>query len=144
MLILKHKGEALGQVQAGGWFVLPDGSTSAPAYAGWTNEDGYSIEDEPDPAPYVPTLADLHAAMKCSRMQGILALGEVTWAKVEAYRDAVDVNGQPMTPWQQKVIIDDAGDWHRNSQNIAFFGYLLGLTDDEIDAKFREAAGIVA
>lgn len=75
------------------------------------------------------------ATAHCSRMQGILALGEARWVKVLEYRTT--------STWAEKVVIDDSGDWHRASQNIQFFGYLLGLTDAEIDSIFLVAMGIV-
>lgn len=86
----------------------------------------------PDPA---IALAQWRAMAQCTQTQGILALGEVEWGKVLAY-------GATAT-WAERVIVESAGNWHRNSENIQFFGYLLGMTDDEIDAKFRTAMGIV-
>jgi len=90
-------------------------------------------------APYVaPTidpavaLAAERAAMVCSPMQGILTLGETEWAKVVAYRDT-------QAAWAEKVVIDSALDWRRTSQNIAFFQYLLGYTDAQVDDLFRAA-----
>ena len=87
----------------------------------------------PDPA---VVLANWRATAQCSRMQGILALGETRWNSVLSYRATAT--------WAEKIVIDDASDWHRTSQNIAFFGYLLGLTDVEIDTLFTVAAEIVA
>lgn len=75
---------------------------------------------------------------KCSRMQGILALGQTRWATVLDYRDQV------ATTWAERVIIDDAGDWFRNSETIALFGWLLNLTDTDIDALFAAAQEITA
>jgi len=85
----------------------------------------------PDPA---LVLSKWRETAKCTRMQGILALGESRWAKVLEYRATAT--------WAEKVVIDDARDWHRASQNIAFFGYLLGLSDAEIDALFTAAQTI--
>lgn len=86
----------------------------------------------PDPA---IALAAWRATASCTRMQGILALGEARWAMVLEYRNTAT--------WAEQVVIDDAGNWHRASQNIAFFGYLLGLSDLEIDNLFLVAAEIV-
>jgi hypothetical protein len=80
------------------------------------------------------TLAAMRASMTISRMQGVLALGEARWATVLAYRDTA--------PWAEQVIIDSAGDWQRNSENIAFFAWLLVLTDAEV--LFIAARAIVA
>lgn len=74
--------------------------------------------------------------MKCSPMQGILALGETEWNKILTYRETAT--------WQEKVIIDSAQDWYRNSENIAFFGYLLEYDDDQIDELFNIAMQIKA
>jgi hypothetical protein len=87
----------------------------------------------PDPA---ATLAAERAAMACTPMQGILALGEANWNTILAYRDTA--------PWQEKVIVDSAQTWVRNSQNIAFFQYLLQFTDEQVDVLFRAAALIEA
>lgn len=76
-------------------------------------------------------------AMACTPMQGILALGEAEWAKVTDYRDGA-------ATWQERVVIDSALNWNRNSQNIEFFGYLLGYTDAQIDDLFRTAMAIEA
>jgi hypothetical protein len=75
--------------------------------------------------------------MVCSPMQGMLALGETRWQVIQAYRDND-------ATWAEKVIIDRAGDWRRNSQNIAFFQHLLGMTDEEVDDLFRIAMEIEA
>jgi hypothetical protein len=96
------------------------------------------------PAPYVApppldpaiALAQARAAMVISPLQGILTLGEVEWGKVLTYRETAS--------WQERAIIDHAGDWKRNSQNIAFFGYLLGYTDEQMDALFIAAAQVTA
>jgi hypothetical protein len=88
--------------------------------------------------PPVPTKAEAlvakRAAMVISPLQGILTLGETEWGKVLAYRDTAT--------WAEKVVIDSAQDWQRNSQNIAFFGYLLGYTDEQMDALFIAAARV--
>ena len=95
----------------------------------------------PDPA---IALAQARAAMVISPLQGILKLGETEWGKVLAYRDAMDEDGQPLTPWVERAIIDNAQDWHRNSQTITFIGYLLGYTDEQMDEMFIAAAQVTA
>jgi hypothetical protein len=93
-------------------------------------------------APPMPTEAEVltrqRAAMSCSKMQGILTLGETKWGEVLTYREDVD------TTWAEKVIIDSAQDWQRTSENIAFFGYLLGYTDEQMDTLFAAAALVSA
>ena len=88
---------------------------------------------QPDPA---IVLEQTRAAMVISPLQGILTLGETEWGKVLAYREAAS--------WAEKVVIDSAQDWQRNSQNIAFFGYLLGYSPEEIDGLFIAAAQVTA
>jgi hypothetical protein len=87
----------------------------------------------PDPA---IALAQARAAMVISPLQGILTLGETEWGKVLAYRETAS--------WQERIVIDSAQDWRRNSQNIAFFGYLLGYTPEQMDALFIAAAQVKA
>ena len=71
---------------------------------------------------------------KCSPMQGKLALGQVNWAKIEAYRATAT--------WAEQVVIDSANEWRRNSQDIQFFAYLLGYDDAQVDALFQSAMQI--
>lgn len=102
---------------------------------GWLYDvDGFS--PPPDPDPSLALVAE-RAAMRCSPMQGILALGEDRWATVQAYYNE-------HATWAEKVIIDRAGDWRRLSQNIAFFAYLLDMDDEETDDLFRIAMTIEA
>jgi len=82
--------------------------------------------------------------MVISPLQGILTLGETEWGKVLAYRNGTDDSGDALATWAQKVIIDSALDWRRDSQNIAFFGYLLDYTPEEMDALFIAAAQVTA
>ena len=79
----------------------------------------------------VATLAVERATMDCTPMQGILALGEANWNTILTYRETAS--------WQEKIIIDSAQTWVRNSQNIAFFQYLLGFTDTQVDDLFCAA-----
>jgi hypothetical protein len=97
--------------------------------------DGQAAPLEPALPPQ--TLAAERAAMKCTPMQGQLALGETNWGVIVAWRDST-------ATWAQKVIIDSAQTWVRNSQNIAFFQYLLSFTDEQVDDLFRAAALIDA
>jgi hypothetical protein len=64
-------------------------------------------------------------------MQGILTLGESEWGKVLTYRETAT--------WAERVVIDSAQAWRRNSQDVAFFQHLLQYTDDQVDALFRKA-----
>jgi len=108
---------------------------------GETIERPYIPSDEP-PMPPEPTpeeaLAAWRATATCTAMQGQLALGPERWSLVEEYRDA------PETTWHERVIINSASEWRRDSQNIAFFAYLLDLEDEQVDDLFRVAQGIKA
>jgi hypothetical protein len=81
-------------------------------------------------------LAAKREDVHCSRMQGILALGEARWGVVLEYRETAT--------WAEKVVIDDANDWRRTSETIALFGWLLQLTDVQIDELFAIAMSINA
>jgi len=81
-------------------------------------------------------LIKLRKFLSCTKMQGILTLGEAEWGKVLSYRETAT--------WSEKTIIDSAQDWQRNSQNIAFFGHLLDYTDEQMDTLFLQAAQVNA
>lgn len=76
------------------------------------------------------------SSAKCSPMQGKLALGQAEWAKIEAYRAGAT--------WAEQIVIDSAQEWRRDSQDIQFFGYLLGYSDEQMDDLFRAAVQIKA
>ena len=85
----------------------------------------------PEPTPEEQLEAWRETA-RCTPLQGILTLGETEWQKVTDYRDN-------HATWAQRVIIDSAQDWRRNSQDIAFFQWLLEYTDDQVDDLFIAA-----
>lgn len=106
-----------------------------------SNVIGWEFEKEGDKVYRVPireyvsyedALAAEREQMRCSPLQGILTIGEEDWSKVELYRDTE-------ASWSQKKIIDSALDWRRNSQEIQFFQWLLGCTDEQVDDLFRAA-----
>lgn len=85
----------------------------------------------------LPTAQETRATIApISPLQGILTLGEAEWGKVLAYRDSAS--------WAEKIVIDNAADWVRTSQNIAFFGHLLSYTDEQMDTLFLQAAQVNA
>ena len=84
-----------------------------------------------------PDPAKVRAAMPTiSPMQGILTLGETEWGKILTYRETAT--------WQERIVIDNAADWFRTSENIAFFGHLLNYTEEQMDAMFIAAAKVRA
>lgn len=103
-------------------------------------QEVYLLALDLDPAPAAPLpqedIGGWRANTSCSRMQGILALGQTRWATIQTYKATAT--------WGEQVVIDGSGVWYRDSQNVAFFGYLLGLTDTEVDDLFRLAITIEA
>lgn len=93
------------------------------------------IEAYEPPAP--PSEADLlateRAAMKCSRLQGRLVLGEATCDALDA------IAADDLTPWAMRQTIENAIEWSRTSQAMTELGYLLGYTDAQMDDLFRLA-----
>jgi hypothetical protein len=110
----------------------PNWIASDTARVGWTY-DGATFT-----APVIaqPTDAQRREGMSCSKMQGILTLGETAWGEVLTYRGTAS--------WAEQMVIDSAQDWNRTSENIAFFGYLLSYTDAQMDAMFIAAAQVTA
>jgi len=82
------------------------------------------------------TLAAERTAMKCSRLQGRLVLGEATCTALDAI--AVD----DLTPWAMRQTIQNAIEWSRMSQSMTELGYLLGYTDTQMDELFRQAVAV--
>ena len=80
---------------------------------------------------------DIRAGMSCSKMQGVLTLGEANWSKVMDFYTAD-------ATWVQKAIIDSAANWRRTSDDLKFIGYLIGFDDAQMDAMFTAAADVVA
>lgn len=74
--------------------------------------------------------------MKCSRLQGRLVLGEATCDMLDA------MAADPETPWAMKQAILHAIEWSRTSQSMNELAWLLGYTDDQMDALFRQAATV--
>lgn len=81
-------------------------------------------------------MATWRATAKCSRLQGRLTLGPNTCAALDAM--ATD----PATPWAMRETINSAIEWRRSSQTIDELGYLLGYTDEQMDAMFQTAMQI--
>jgi len=102
----------------------------------WVPASDKATAYEPPPVDEAAELTKARAAMVISPMQGILTLGEKEWGKVLAYRDTAS--------WQERIVINSALDWRRDSQNIAFFGFLLGYTAEQMDALFIAAGQVKA
>ena len=78
-------------------------------------------------------IEDIRKGMSCTKMQGVLTLGEANWSKVMAFytTDAT---------WVQKAIIDSAANWRRTSDDLKFIGYLIGFDDGQMDELFTIAS----
>ena len=79
------------------------------------------------------TLAAERAAMKCSRLQGRLVLGEDTCDALDA------IATDDLTPWAMRQTIQNAIEWNRTSQAMTELGFLLGYTEEQMDDLFRLA-----
>lgn len=73
---------------------------------------------------------------ECSKMQGVLAVGPAKWQAV------LDYCAEPTTGWAERMIVESAATWHRDSQSIQFFAWLMNLSPDEVDDLFRIAVRI--
>ena len=77
-------------------------------------------------------IEDIRAGKSCTKMQGVLTLGEANWSKV------MDFYTTDAT-WVQKAIIDSAANWQRTSENLELIGYLIGFNDTQMDDLFDAA-----
>ena len=77
----------------------------------------------------------IREGMSCTKMQGVLTLGEANWSKVMEFymTDAT---------WVQKAIIDSAANWQRTSENLELIGYLIGFDDGQMDTMFAAAKSV--
>lgn len=95
--------------------------------------DGSSfIPAEPEPV----TIVQMRAEMRCTPLQGRLALGETVCAAIDA------MAADPLTPWAMRQTITQASEWGRTSQAMDELGYLLGYTPEQMDALFVAAMAI--
>jgi len=97
------------------------------------NAIGKPLVVMPTPPTSTEVLAAERAAMKCSRLQGRLVLGEATCDALDA------IAADPTTPWAMRQTIQNAIEWRRMSQSMTELGYLLGYTDTQMDELFRQA-----
>lgn len=80
----------------------------------------------------LPYLAP-RARMIASRRQIRLALGEAGCEAMDAAANDVAY------PWAIREQMKSAHEWHRTAQEIDEFGWIMGLSADEIDALFVQA-----
>jgi len=95
------------------------------------------LEPYEPPQPTPQELLEQHrATLVCSPLQGKLALGETEWLRVEALLES------PETPWAMRQAILSAIEWKRTSQMITELAWVMGYTDEQVDALFEVAMAI--
>ena len=82
-------------------------------------------------------LAERRAGMVCSRLHGRLVLGPDVVARLDA------IAADPAESWGLRETISNATEWHRNSQTMAALAWVLGITDEQMDALFEAAMQVV-
>ena len=82
-------------------------------------------------------LAERRAGMVCSRLQGRLVLGPDVVARLDV------IAADPAESWGLRETIANATEWHRNSQTMAALAWVLGITDEQMDALFEAAMQVV-
>lgn len=90
--------------------------------------------------PQEPTEAEKLEAwrngVRCSPLQGKLALGEQEWAKVE------QILADPALPFAMRMAITSVTEWRRNSQTMDELAWLMDYTPEQVDDLFNAAIQI--
>ena len=94
---------------------------------------GIAQADDTEHPAIEPSIDDLRARMVASRRQIRLALGEAGCAAMDAAANDLAY------PWAIREQMKSAHEWHRTAQEIDEFGWIMGLSADEIDALFVQA-----
>jgi hypothetical protein len=110
---------------------------------------------DPTPPPKPDPEAEAHAALEAWRAgksakkwQLRTIIGPERWAIAQAV--AADPSGTlgfevpPITAWGMKVVIEDVDDVPRLSGTVDLLAYLFGMSDEEADEVFRQAAELRA
>lgn len=109
-------------------FLLVPTNTAGP---GWSYVDGQFVapELEPDPVPQSVT-----------RAQGKAALIQAgLWSAVVSYVEGI---ADPTEKALAEVALNDTLEWQRSSPFLNSAAAALGLTDEQLDDLFRQAATI--
>lgn len=99
-----------------------------------TGETYTSFED--DGLPDIDEAALKRPSMKCSRLQGRIALGETACKFIDAMAE------DPVTPWAMREAIRSSVEWQRASPTIDELGWLLGYDPEQMDDLFAVAMQI--
>lgn len=154
MLILKKNGEFVENVNEGRAFVLSNGDTVSPAYAGWTN-GVYSLEEAalPPPPSAEELLAQERAAMRLSFAQlliGLVAEGWITQEEGEAWLRGVlptsvlaTINLIPVEQqFAAKARATSPSVVLRNDPLVEMMALAQGRTAAELDAFFTTYSAV--
>lgn len=114
--------------QQQGWIELPEGFGIDDLYI-----DGEFVKGEPiEPLPQVPN--------SVSRAQGKYVLIQMgLWQQVLDFVDSIE---DPQERALADVALNDTQSWQRSSPFLTQCAQVLGLTDEELDNIFIEAAKI--
>jgi len=91
-------------------------------------------------APVIDVEAEAQAALQMlrsgwsvDRWQIKTVLGKDRWDAIKAF------GASPDAPWGLQTVIADAVTIPRVSQTVDLLGYILGMTDDDVDGLFMQA-----
>lgn len=102
----------------------------------------YDAEEWTDPRTPEQVLADERAAARAhvprevSVMQAMIVVGEPLWTSAMALAD------DETLPWAMRAAIRGATNLVRHSETMDTIAYILGLSSDEVDELFVQAAQI--
>ena len=165
MLALIKGGQIIAQTPEKRRVALASGETMSPAYAGWSNSDGYSLETilAADPIPagkrsagqalalvagvprWVHTLEDRPAPstdpvdypLNPAQFEAIISILGVT---IEQIDGAIDMAiADPVDNAFAKAKARKSTEYNRDNPLFALLGPLLSLTDAQIDAAWMQA-----
>lgn len=153
MLILKLDGKFVEEVSEGSVFRLQNGDAVSPAYEGWSNADGYSLEKKapvPPPTPEELLQAE-REAMRLSFAQLLIGLVERQWIS-EA--DGISwlsgtlppsvVSTINLLPAEERFAATAKclrpSYVFRLDQIVLLMAKVRGISDADVDALFRDYA----
>ena len=153
MLNLKRENKIIGEVYEGSAFSLPSGDVVSPAYEGWSNADGYSLEKKapvPAPTPEELLLAE-REAMRLSFAQLLIGLVDRQWISED---DGTSwLSGTLPATVIATINLLPAGDRfaatakclrpsyvYRLDQIVLMMAKVRGVSDEDVDALFRDYA----
>lgn len=132
-------------VRPGNRVILPDGSVVAPAQAGWSNEDGFSLEEYvppvPDPEPE-PTPEELRARMQpltARQLRLGLIANSITLASVQTIIDGIS---DPVERETALVEWEYATTFVRLHPLIVQVAAALSLTPEQVDTMWEAALSL--